>query len=296
MKGLTLTLALVVALAFASFGGSANPPTTVLVTTHGPPDDGTNSVQSISFDSGVSGGTFRLRFGIKSTSAIAWSPMNGTLVSHLQDALRAVPSIGSDGVNCEEGEDLDAGHGSVVCTFAGKKTAKLAVPVLSVLSNSLLGAPHLITVDQQVEGVTADARSYHAGAIDVDLDVLKFYVNDHDGPDVAWQAEPTPTPAPTPAPTPPVGIVACATWDGGTAITNWPLTGRFASMSKLSTGNFQFDFDSDLGTNDYSVFVTSDAQSGFSYRRNTTNVQVEFRNTGGSDSDPTNNATVCVAK
>jgi hypothetical protein len=293
---MTLTLALVVALAPASFPGSANPPTTVLVSTHGPPDNGTNSVQSITFASDTSGGTFRLRFGIKATAPIAWSPTNGVLVSHVQDAINALSSVGSDGVHCEAGEDLTAGHGSVVCTFDGRKTAKLAVPVLSVLSNSLLGDGHSIIIDQQVEGVTADARSYHAGAIDVDLDVLKFYVNNHDGPDVDWQPEPTPTPAPTPAPTPPVAIIACATWDGGTAITSWPLTGRFASMSKLSTGNFQFDFDTDVATNDYSVFVTADAQNGFSYRRSSTNVQVEFRNTGGSDQDPTNNATVCVAK
>src|SRR5438046_2343862 len=90
----------VVMLVTPAGGGIANPPTTVLLVTNGPPTNGANSVQSLHLDSAITGGTFRLKFGVSVTSPIVWSPTDATLLGHVQLALRALPTIGINGVTC----------------------------------------------------------------------------------------------------------------------------------------------------------------------------------------------------
>lgn len=154
--------------------------------TPGTPTNGVNSVQKITVGSGTTGGTFRLKFGGETTGPVAWSGTNADLLANVQNALRGLPSIGVDGVTCTAGVGLTAGIGDVVLTFSGRKTAKLAVPAVTVASNSLTGNTHTLTAALLTSGVTADGRSFGLGAMCVSIAEKIIYVTTAAGPNVAW--------------------------------------------------------------------------------------------------------------
>lgn len=183
---------LILVMAQTASAGVANPPTAVILTSHGEPDDGTDSVQSLTFDDNITGGTFRLKFGIKVTSPITWSATTDTLLHNVESALCQLSSIGVGGAHVSDAGAMESGHGTANVVFDGSKTAKLDVPALSVYSNSLTGSTHSVSAAVIDEGVTADGRSFGAGSLCVDLDALKFYVNNGEKVNVDWQPEATP--------------------------------------------------------------------------------------------------------
>src|SRR3954469_24042928 len=68
-----------------SLCGTANLPTAqVLVSTGSAPVNGTNEVQTITFDDNITGGTFTLDFGGYATDFITWTATDATLVADIQ--------------------------------------------------------------------------------------------------------------------------------------------------------------------------------------------------------------------
>jgi hypothetical protein len=147
-----------------------------------PPVAGTDEVQTLNLD--ATGGTFRLRFQGFETANIAWSSVNATLLSAIDAALEALPSIGVGGIATTAGT-LTAGIGTVLLTFSGPNTSKKAQPLIEVANNSLTGTK-TCTVVETTPGVNATERGAPKGAQLVDLSTGILYINTGTGQAPIW--------------------------------------------------------------------------------------------------------------
>lgn len=142
----------------------------------GAPVDGTDEVQTITFGSGITGGTFKLAFDGFTTAAITWSATNNTLRDNVDAALEALPSIDTGGVVTAVGT-MTAGVGTLTVTFSGANLAKKAVPLITVANNSLTGTTHVVSVAETTPGVDATARDAPKGATLTDTTNGILYIN-----------------------------------------------------------------------------------------------------------------------
>ncbi len=145
------------------------------IVSSGAPSAGTDEVQTLTIGGTPSGGTFKLAFEGVTTSAIAWSSTNATLIANVDAALEALPGIGTGGVTTAAGS-LTAGVGTITLTFAGNR-GKQAVPTISVADNSLTGTSPTVQVTETTPGVNATGRGASKGATLVRSDTGVVYVN-----------------------------------------------------------------------------------------------------------------------
>lgn len=200
MKRILLVASLVAVLA----GMAVAIPSGGLLVGNATPVNGTNEVQTMTFDNNITGGTFTLKFSGNSdkTSSIAWNATTNTILSNIQTALLKLSGVGTGGVVVTAGT-ISGGHGTVVVTFSGSKTAKRDVPLLAVATNALIGTTHTLTIAETTPGVVATGRDAKAGTLYVNSADGSMYFTDHDGPDVSWRKSvnaPTPTPTATATP------------------------------------------------------------------------------------------------
>jgi hypothetical protein len=164
--------------------GTVYPPQGRVFNTTTAPVNGTNEVQTITFGGTITGGTYILRFNNSSTGPIPWSSTNSTLVSNMQAALNALPSVGSGTTVVAVGA-MTAGIGTATVTFSGAKLAKLDVAQMTV-TNALTGAGATVAVSTTTPGVTADGRLCAKGTLCVAQDSGHIYVNTGTSPNVTW--------------------------------------------------------------------------------------------------------------
>lgn len=141
----------------------------------GAPSAGTDEVQTITIGGTPTGGTFKLAFQSKTTTAIAWSATNATLIANIDAALEALSTIGTGNVTTAAGT-LTAGIGTITVTFTGAR-AKSAVPMITVADNSLTGTAPTVAVAETTPGVNATHRGAPIGATVTDTTNGKLYIN-----------------------------------------------------------------------------------------------------------------------
>lgn len=130
----------------------------------GVPVNGTDEVQTLTFDDAPTEGTFVLSFDGHRTGALKYN----ISAANLQTALRALPSIGASGVS--------VGLVDLVytLTFNGGNMAKLAVPQVVVEEND---TDQTLTAATTTPGVTATGRGARKGALLIDTTNAKLYIN-----------------------------------------------------------------------------------------------------------------------
>ncbi len=141
----------------------------------GVPGNGTSEVDTLTIQTGTSGGTFTIALtGGRTTVPISWSATNATLIANIDAALENLRAIGTGGVTTAAGS-LTAGIGTITLTFAAKNAAQ-DFPALSIGTNSLTGgaAPTLTTT---TPGVGATYRDALPGTILVDTLTPGLYFN-----------------------------------------------------------------------------------------------------------------------
>lgn len=183
---LVLVIAAVAAITTGSYATDTNPPAAVHVVTATAPVNGSDTVQTLTFGAGISGGTFRLKCLGSTTTAITWSATTATLKANIESAMNNMHIIGPLGVVAEADEGFSAGHGDFTLTFSGVRVERFAVPLLTIQTNSLTGVTHTLTAALTTAGVTASGRLLHAGATDVAMNEGTLFVNTHNGPEVSW--------------------------------------------------------------------------------------------------------------
>lgn len=141
----------------------------------GAPGAGTDEVQTLTIGGTPTGGSFRLSFKSRVTSAIAWSSTNATLIANIDAALEALSSIGTGGVTTAVGT-MTAGIGTATLTFVGAK-GKRAQPLVVVHSNDLEGTAPTLAIAETTPGVTAGHRGAAKGAMVTDTTNGKQYIN-----------------------------------------------------------------------------------------------------------------------
>lgn len=141
----------------------------------GAPSNGVDEVQTLTIGGTPTGGTFKLSFMGKTTSAITWSATDATLVANIDAALEALPTIGTGNVVTAAGT-VSSGIGTVTITFGGR-LAKLAVPTIAVADNSLTGTSPTLAIAETTAGVTATARGAAIGARLIDSTNGAVYIN-----------------------------------------------------------------------------------------------------------------------
>lgn len=141
----------------------------------GAPVAGTTEVQTLTIGGTPSGGTFKLAFEGFTTAAITWTATDATLVSNIDTALEALPSIGTGGVTTAAGS-VSSGIGTITFTFAGNR-AKQVVPTISVADNSLTGTSPTLVVVETTPGVDATGARAGIGRMYIDQTAGKAYIN-----------------------------------------------------------------------------------------------------------------------
>lgn len=141
----------------------------------GAPVAGTDEVQTITFGGTPTGGTFRLGYKGQTTDPISWSATNATLIANIDAALEALSTIGTGNVTTAVGT-MTAGIGTATVTFAGT-LAKKAVPLITVVDNSLTGTAPTVAVTETTPGVSATHRGAPVGARLIDTTNGKEYIN-----------------------------------------------------------------------------------------------------------------------
>jgi len=142
----------------------------------GVPVDGTDSIQTITFGTGITGGTFKLAWYGFTTSAITWTATDATLVANIDAALGALPNVGSASNVTAADTTVTSGIGDVTVTFVAA-LGKMAIPVMTVADNSLTGTTHEITIVDTTPGVAATGRGMAKGATIVDVTNGDLYMN-----------------------------------------------------------------------------------------------------------------------
>lgn len=141
----------------------------------GAPSAGTNAVQTLTFGGTPTGGTFKFTLEGFTTAAISWNSTNATLVSNIDTALEALPSVGTGGVTTAVGT-MTAGIGTITVTFTGNRAAQV-VPTMTVADNSMTGTSPTLTVSTTTPGVDATARGAGKGAMVVNTSTGVLYIN-----------------------------------------------------------------------------------------------------------------------
>jgi hypothetical protein len=141
----------------------------------GAPGAGTSEVQTLTIGGTPDGGTFRLRFEGFTTTDIAWTATDATLVASIDAALEALPTIGTGGVTAAD-STLTSGIGDVTLTFAGN-LGKRNVATVSVADNSLTGTAPTLEVAVTTPGVDAAYLGQPKGAVVSDTTNGKLYIN-----------------------------------------------------------------------------------------------------------------------
>lgn len=152
----------------------------------GAPGAGTNEVQTLTIGGTPTGGTFRLRYRGATTGNITWVSSNVTLVSNIQAALRALPSINGANVTVATGT-ASSGIGTFTITFGGA-LARAAVPTILVVENAMTGTSPTVAVAETTPGVTATLRGARAGALAVRVDDPGLFLNVGDEVSPDWEA------------------------------------------------------------------------------------------------------------
>ncbi len=130
----------------------------------GVPVNGTDEVQTLTFGGAPTTGTFVLSFDGHKTAALAYN----ISAANLQTALRALPSIGANGVAVGLVGQV------YTLTFSGGNMAKLAVPQVVVEQND---TDQTLTAATTTPGVTATGRGALKGALLIDTTNAKLYIN-----------------------------------------------------------------------------------------------------------------------
>lgn len=130
----------------------------------GTPTNGTSEIHTLTIGGTPSGGTFKLAFLGFITASITWSSTDATLISNIQTALRALPTIGASGVTVAAGTG-SSGIGTYTITFGGNLAKLLLTGVTTVDTNALTGTSPTVAVAQTTAGVTATRRGAPKGAL-----------------------------------------------------------------------------------------------------------------------------------
>jgi hypothetical protein len=141
----------------------------------GAPGAGTSEVQTLELSGTPTGGTFKLAFDGYTTAPISWTATDNTLIAAIDAALEALPNIGASGVTVADGT-LTSGIGTVTITFGGN-LAKMAVPLITVADDSLVGTDAAVAVTETTPGVNADFRGASKGALVTDTTNGVLYIN-----------------------------------------------------------------------------------------------------------------------
>lgn len=151
-----------------------------IVTNPGAPGAGTAAVQTLTIGGTPTGGTFRLSHSGFVSAAITWTATDATLVSAIDAALEALPSIGTGGVVAAIGT-LTSGIGTVTLTFGAKPT-----PLVAVHSNDLTGTAPTVAVADTTPGVAETGVGAPKGALLTDTTNGKLYINTGTAADPTW--------------------------------------------------------------------------------------------------------------
>ena len=146
-----------------------------IVQNAGAPVAGTDEVQTLTIGGTPTGGTFKLRFQGFVTAAITWTATDATLVSNIDAALEALPSIGTAGVTTAAGT-VTSGIGTITLTFIGAN-GKKALPLVEVAANNLTGTTPTLAIAETTPGVDATYRGAAKGTLLSDVTNGKVYVN-----------------------------------------------------------------------------------------------------------------------
>ena len=136
----------------------------------GAPVNGTDEVQTLTMVGSPTGGTFRVVVAGGQTAPIA----HDATATAVQNALRAVSSVGALGATCTGGP---LGTGAVTVTFGGR-LGKKDVPLMVVRQSTLAGgtSPH-VTVAVTTPGVDATFRTARPGQLLIDTTNKNLYIN-----------------------------------------------------------------------------------------------------------------------
>ncbi len=138
----------------------------------GAPVAGTAEVQTLTIGGTPTGGSFKLKFEGFVTAAIAWTATDATLISNIDAALEALPSIGTGGVTTAD-TTMTSGIGDATLTFAQKK----AVGLITVASNDLTGTAPTVAVAETTPGVDPAPAGVTPGGLVVDTTNKILYIN-----------------------------------------------------------------------------------------------------------------------
>lgn len=141
----------------------------------GVPSDGTTEVQTLTIGGTPTGGTFTLSYKGFTTTPISWTATDATLISDVDAALEALPSIGTGGITAADGT-LTSGIGTITLTFAGNHV-KLAVDLITADGALLTGTAPTAVVTETTAGVTATHRGCPKGALCIDTTNGDLYQN-----------------------------------------------------------------------------------------------------------------------
>lgn len=166
-----------VALAFTTFAQGPGLTAAGVVRYAGVPSNGTNQIDTLTFGGTITGGTFTISApGLRTSSAIAWSSTNATLVANIDAALEGLNWIGTGGVTTAVGT-MTSGIGTITLAFTGTNAKSASVPVLSVTS-SLTGTSPTVAVAITTPGVAATFKDARTGELLVDTVTPDLYIND----------------------------------------------------------------------------------------------------------------------
>ena len=149
-------------------------------TSAGAPGTGTAAVQTLTFGGTPTGGTFRLAHQGFVTGDISWTAVDATLVSRIDAALEALPSIGTGGVVTAD-STLTSGIGDATLTFGKAPTS-----LVSINNNSLTGTLPTLAVAETTPGVAETATGAPKGALLTDTTNGILYINTGTGADPTW--------------------------------------------------------------------------------------------------------------
>lgn len=150
--------------------GASSPP----ILYNGTPTAGTTGLYILTFGGTPSGGTFTLTFDGYTTSAISWSSTNNTLVSNIDTAFEALPSVGTGNATTAV-STMTSGIGTITITLAGNLLSKTVTA--PTVSSSLTGSSPTLTVTQAIAGLDATARGIPTGGSILDTATGNIWVN-----------------------------------------------------------------------------------------------------------------------
>lgn len=149
------------------------------------PSAGITCVQTGTLGATITGGTFNLNYAGMVTAPITWVGTNATLVTNIQNALNALPTIGTGQSTVAAGTMVNGAGGTFTVTFGGN-LSKQVLPVMSVQANNMTGAAHTLTFAITTAGVEADGRILPKGALIMAADTGKWYTNSGTPPNPVW--------------------------------------------------------------------------------------------------------------